>query len=151
MNIIKHTIEIKTKPETLYNYITKPWDWHEWHPSSLCAESNVNVLDKGDHFEEDIQIQLFDLLPIKIKRHLKYTVLAATPHKHWEVKATGRNTEINIRYDFEPCEHGVEFTRTLSFQIFGPLALATNFLTRRNKVMSLRALEQLTEKMESMA
>ena len=50
---------------------------------------------------------------------------------------------------FEPVEEGVRFTRTLSYEIRGVLALLSPFLDRQNRRISGRALENLTRRMES--
>ena len=28
-------IEIHCTAEKLFNYVTQPWRWHEWHPASV--------------------------------------------------------------------------------------------------------------------
>ena len=53
------TIDIAVTPETLYRFVTQPWRWHEWHPSSVGAEAAVDELAVGDTFDEVIELRPF--------------------------------------------------------------------------------------------
>ncbi len=151
MTTIEHSIPIRCTPRALYDYVTQPWRWHEWHPSSKSATATTDVLQVGDTYTEIIELRPFALLPLRIRRQLSYEVLVATPFSEWAVRATSRGSVMNLRYRFEPDAEGVSFTRTLSYEINGPLAVLAPFLARQNKRVSLIALANLTRKMEARA
>jgi hypothetical protein len=149
MTHIEHSLIIRCTPAALYDYVTQPWRWHEWHPTSKSATASSNALQPGDTYTEIIELQPLGSLPFRIRRELRYAVLTATPHREWAVRATSRGSVLHIRYRFEPVEEGVRFTRTLSYEIRGVLALLSPFLDRQNRRISGRALENLTRRMES--
>ena len=149
MTLIEHSIPIRCTPEALYDYVTQPWRWHEWHPSSKSATATTDVLQVGDTYTEVIELRPFAFLPLRIRRQLDYEVLVATPPREWAVRATSRGSVMNLRYRFEPNAEGVSFTRTLSYEITGPLAVLGPFLARQNRRVSLVALANLTRAMEA--
>jgi hypothetical protein len=149
MTTIEHRIPIRCTPRALYDYVTQPWRWHEWHPSSKCAAATTDVLEVGDTYTEVIELRPFAFLPLQIRRQLSYEVLVATPALEWAVRATSRGSVMNLRYRFEPNAEGVSFTRTLSYEIKGPLAVLGPLLARQNRRMSVIALANLTRVMEA--
>lgn len=40
-------IEINCQAEKLFNYVTEPWRWHEWHPDSKGARADKQALSAG--------------------------------------------------------------------------------------------------------
>jgi hypothetical protein len=151
MTTIEHSIPIRCTPRALYDYVTQPWRWHEWHPSSKSASATTDVLQVGDGYTELIELRPFALLPLRIRRRLEYTVVVATPHREWAVRATSRGSVMNLRYRFEPTAEGVSFTRTLSYEIDGPLAVLGPVLARQNRRVSVVALANLTRIVEARA
>ena len=149
MTLIEHSIPIRCTPRALYDYVTQPWRWHEWHPSSKSATAATDVLQAGDTYTEIIELQPFALLPLRVRRQLSYEVLVATPPREWAVRGTSRGSVMNLRYRFEPTAEGVNFTRTLSYEINGPLAVLGPFLARQNRHVSVVALASLTRIMEA--
>ncbi len=149
MTRIENSLIIRCDPAALYDYVTRPWRWHEWHPTSKSATQSPGALQPGDTYSEVIELQPFGRLPLRIRRELQYAVLTATPHREWAVRATSRGSVLHIRYRFEPVEQGVRFTRTLSYEIRGVLALLSPLLDRQNRRISVRALENLARRMES--
>lgn len=151
MTLIEHSIPIRCTPRALYDYVTQPWRWHEWHPSSKSATATTDVLQVGDTYTEVIELRPFAILPLRIRRRLGYEVLVATPPREWAVRATSRGSVMSLRYRFEPIAEGVRFTRTLSYQINGPLVVLGPFLERQNRRVSVAALANLTRTMEARA
>ena len=151
MTTIEHSIPIRCPPRALYDYVTQPWRWHEWHPSSKSATAATDVLQAGDTYTEIIELQPFAFLPLRVRRQLSCEVLVATPPHEWAVRGTSRGSVMNLRYRFQPIAEGVKFTRTLSYEIKGPLAVLGPFLTRQNRRASLVALANLTRSMEAQA
>ena len=101
-DIIKNTIEVGCPPETMYEYVTQPWLWHEWHPNSRSATAASERLSEGDSFDEVIELQPLSPLPITLTKYPHYSVIAATPGKHWRVEGTMKGGWLQIDYQFEP-------------------------------------------------
>jgi uncharacterized protein YndB with AHSA1/START domain len=146
---LTNTIEIGCPAEALYRYVTQPWRWHEWHPNSLAAQANADVLAAGDRFEEEIELQPFSPLPYRMRRRTNYTVLVAEPFRRWQARGEARDGWLEIRYAFEDADGATRFTRTLVFETRGLSALLMPFLRGRMSGMSERALRNLKDRMES--
>ena len=43
----QHSLDIACPVDAFYAYVTQPWRWHEWHPSSRSARAAVDVLRAG--------------------------------------------------------------------------------------------------------
>ncbi|WP_348675505.1 SRPBCC family protein [uncultured Abyssibacter sp.] len=146
---LTNSIEIACPPQTLYDYVTQPWRWHEWHPSSKSAKADSDVLQAGDGFDEVVELEPFSPLPIRLKRATRYKVLEAVPPSRWVVKGEMKDGWLQIEYDFEPTTHGVRFTRTLSYDAGGLSWLLMGFLKPRMRTLSVVALNNLRTRLES--
>lgn len=141
---LTNTCMIECNLQTLFDYVTQPWNWHEWHPNSLSAIKNTDRLKAGDQFEEDILLRPLDPLPLKIKRHSVYDVLESTPYKKWVVEGTMPNGIIRIIYEFEMIgEQKTYFKRTLIFNTKGSYLLLHPVLYRYLKKTSKIAVNNL--------
>lgn len=147
--IIQNSIDIACPPARLYAYVTQPWLWHEWHPSSQSAQASVPVLKPGDTFDETIVLQPLAPLPLKMRRATRYTVLDAQPATLWRVEGKMKDGWLQIRYEFAPSATGTRFTRTLTYSATGPSALLLPLLRGQMKAISLLALANLKAKLES--
>lgn len=145
---LTNTIEIHCTPEALYRYVTQPWRWHEWHPNSKSASASVETLEAGDTFDEEIELQPLSPLPFRMRRQTRYEVHVAEPFKSWEVKGETKDGWLSIRYEFQPCDGGTLFTRTLTYEIRGLSRLLMPLLKNRMAGQSLIALSNLKKKME---
>lgn len=146
---LQHAASIACPPETLYAYVTQPWRWHEWHPSSRSAQATVQALAVGDGFDEVIELQPFAPLPLTLRRDVRYRVLEAEPPRRWVVEGRMRSGWLRISYAFAPESGGTRFERTLEYRAEGALRLLLPLLRRRNAAMSVLALENLKRRMES--
>ena len=41
--VIENTIDIARSPQQVFDYVTQPWRWHEWHPSSRSARAQPSA------------------------------------------------------------------------------------------------------------
>ncbi len=144
-----NTIDICCTPETVYGYVTQPWRWHEWHPSSVWASSDSDALKVGDSFEEEIALQPLSPLPFRMRRQTRYTVRVAEPFRTWEVRGETTDGWLIIRYDLEPGASGTAFSRTLTYQTSGPSRLLMPVLKKRMINISSLALARLKSTLES--
>ncbi len=145
---LKNVLDIACSPETIYAYVTQPWRWREWHPNSLSATAEVEHLEVGDGFDEEIEVQPLSPLPINLRRQTRYKVEIADEAKQWQVRGQMSDGWLRIRYDLVPTKEGTRFTRTLSYQTQGISRLLMPLLARRMKQMSALALENLKCKLE---
>ncbi|WP_281645635.1 SRPBCC family protein [Parendozoicomonas sp. Alg238-R29] len=148
MAIIKHIVEIACTPQELFEYLTQPWLWHEWHPNSVSATNQGTPLRVGDEYSEIYKIRLFKSLPIMLTKHLHYEVLEVEPFSSWKVRAHTVGAVINFHYQFEPCEKGVRYTRNLDYQVRGLFRVGAPLLEKRNREMSDVAVENIVRIME---
>ena len=150
---IANKIEIAISAEDLFNYVTQPWLWHEWHPSSQSANAAQSFLAAGDEFDEVIVVQPLGPLPPSLTRNTHYTVTEAIPSHSWKVEGKMKDGWLKIRYDFkEPAEKPgtTLFQRTLSFGVTGPTRLLLPFLNLKMKRISRRAMNDLKNRLESL-
>lgn len=148
MYIIENKMEIQCSAKALFNYVTQPWLWHEWHPNSISATESSNGLKVGDTFQEMIRLKPLDPLPVIFNRETSYTVLVSQPDTQWIVEGKTNNGALRIQYDFEKIsENRVLFKRTLSFKVEGHLRVMSYFLVKNMKKTSVIALDNLKKKL----
>jgi|CXWL01.1.fsa_nt_gi hypothetical protein len=127
-------------PHALYDYVTRPARWHEWHPASLGAEEHaLESLSAGARFEEDIVSSGF-------RRRLRWQVVDSRPGARWEAHATmGDGSGVRLLYEFVADGSGTRFTRTLDYEVKPVLLRLLNdlLLWRRVRAESRRAMANL--------
>lgn len=148
---LHNDILIERPPQAVFDYVTQPWRWHEWHPSSLWGNDPGHALAVGEHFDERIMVQPLAPLPPRIRRAVRYQVLASEPPLLWETRGEMANGWLQIRYQLKIASNGTRFHRQLNFDVSGPLRLLRPLLTRRQQAVSAIALTQLKGVLESSA
>ena len=149
-SILSNKIVIDCTVSDIFDYVTQPWLWHEWHPNSISAVRKKHPLKAGDQFEEDIELSPLEPLPIKIKKHSIYDVLESKPNEKWIVEGAMSNGKIRIKYEFYALsETSTEFKRTLMFNTKGAYNLLHPILYRYLKRTSSLAIHRLKETCES--
>jgi uncharacterized protein YndB with AHSA1/START domain len=140
MTIIRLERQIAASPAAVYDLVTRPARWHEWHPSSIRADDRAKAsLAAGAQFEEDIRSSGFI-------RHLRWTVLEAEPPRRWCAEAVmGDGSTVRLLYELSDREGGTRFVRTLDYRLAPPLLRLLNdlLLWRRVRRESNRALDNL--------
>lgn len=146
-----NTIEIARPPRAVYDYVTQPWRWHEWHPSSRAAQATTDVLQPGDEFDEQITLRPLAPWPPTLHRQTRYRVLEAQPGRSWEVEGRMRDGWLRLRYEFDDTGAGTRFTRTLRYGAQGASRLLLPLLRRRQADLSRIALANLKRRLEGAA
>ena len=146
---IHNEIEIAVPAERLFNYVTRPWLWHEWHPSSKSAKAQKETLEAGDEFTEIIEVQPLAPLPPRMKRTTRYVVIESDPFHAWACEGEMKDGWIRIRYDFEEKGRVTFFARTLDFSVNGPNRILLPALRSSMEKISLVALRNLKQKLEA--
>lgn len=145
---LHNEIEIRTTARDLYNYVTQPWLWHEWHPSSKSAKAGQSFLANGDEFEEIVEVQPLAPLPFRMLRHAAYTVTESVPFHTWEATGKTKDGWIRIRYDFEQRDGSTIFTRALDFDVKGPYRILLPLIRSQMEKISMIALNNLKHKIQ---
>lgn len=144
-----HQIEIRCSAEQLFNYVTQPWRWHEWHPDSKGARSDKQVLAVGDTFDESIEVKPLQPLPFTVRRSPHYVVRESVPFSSWFVEGTFSDGRLSFRYEIEPQPAGVLFKRTLQFDVRGIMRLLVPIVRMKQERKSMVALNALKRKLEA--
>ena len=118
---------IHTPIEAVYDYVTQPDRWHEWHPTSLSADTgNTGSLPIGTRFTEIID--LLGIRPSEFKT--VFTSLAVDGSIHYYLRAH---------------QGGTLFKRVLTYET--ELQLAS--LHERMVALSAIALDRLKQRLEN--
>jgi hypothetical protein len=143
---IHNEIEIRVTAKELFNYVTQPWSWHEWHPSSLSARSIHSFLATGDEFTEQVEVP--SLGPLQMKRSIDYTVTESVPFHTWEVEGKMKDGWIRIRYDFEEKGDVTFFARSMDMNATGFSRILLTLLKPKMEKLSMVALNNLKTRMQ---
>lgn len=149
MTILKNTIIINCPVADLFDYVTQPWLWHEWHPNSISATRPAEFLKVGDQFDEYIELKPMQPLAFTLKRLTHYQVIQVEPLQRWVVKGFANNGELSIEYEFIALERGTQFSRSLSFNLSGIYRLMMPLMSAYLKKTSVIALNHLKQKLEN--
>ncbi|MBD8666582.1 SRPBCC family protein [Pseudomonas lurida] len=130
---------IQAPIEAVYDYVTQPDRWHEWHPTSLSADTGTSgSLPAGARFTEFI-----DLLGVRVP--MSYRVQIARRPGEFKTVFTSLAVDGSIHYFLLPHQGGTLFKRVLTYET--ELQLAT--LHERMIELSAVALGQLKHRLEN--
>ena len=141
MTRIYTTALIKRPLEQVYEFVTTPGNWPQWHPSSLGVEGDTDhSLDVGESCTEAFHVA-------GRKGHVVWTVTErAAPHR-WVIRGVivGRNDGGVITYTLTPEKDGTRFEREFVYPSPNLLFRLLNWLIIRRRVTaeSEEALRQL--------
>ncbi len=142
-------IHIHRPQQEIFEYVTQPWRWHEWHPASESAKADHTDLSVGDNFDEVVSMRPFALLPIRMRRHLRWTVMAEQAPHMWEVHGTSPTIDVKVRYELHAV-NGTQFRRTFHFTVKNWMRhIAKSFVLPRMEKQSGIAMENLKAALES--
>jgi len=129
---------IQVPIEDVYDYVTQPDRWREWHPTSLGADTGTSgSLPAGHRFTETI-----DLLGVRVP--MSYRVQIAVPPREFKTVFTSLAVDGCIHYLLKAQGGGTLFTRVLTYET--ELQLTT--LHERMVQLSNQALDQLKHRLE---
>lgn len=140
MTVITLTAEIAVSPQQVYDYVTRPVRWKEWHPASQgVSDVDDESLVAGRRFEEDV-------LSAGRQRHLTWLVEESRPGERWRASAyMADGSTVRLTYDMVASGNGTRFTRTLEYTLRPVLLRWLNdlFLWKRVRAESEKALANL--------
>ena len=124
--------------DKVYEYVSQPDRWHEWHPASLSASTGeVKILKEGDTFSEKIRIY-------GQETEMNYKVVIASPPNEFKTAFTSPLIDGTIHYQLETRGTGTYFKRTLEYSLDKYMAT----MQAGMKKMSVVALDNLKGKLE---
>ena len=145
---MSHSIFIAKPPQAVFDYVTQPWLWHQWHPNSKSAQSQVERLQLHDEFDEIIELKPLSWLPIKLTRQTHYKVEESVPGERWQVRGKGQDGWLELRYRIRPDDKGSYFVRDLTFEMQGLSRLLMHALHKQMQKTSVLALNNLKCQLE---
>ncbi|WP_460135910.1 SRPBCC family protein [Pseudomonas sp. S1_E04] len=130
---------IQAPIDAVYDYVTQPDRWHEWHPTSLGAETGTTgSLPAGSRFTEFI-----DLLGIRVP--MSYRVQVAQRPGEFKTVFTSLAVDGSIHYFLQPFRGGTLFKRVLTYET----ELQLVALHERMTELSAVALDRLKHRLEN--
>lgn len=143
MTTLQQSIEIPASPLALYDYVTRPVRWKEWHHSSLGVSDVADEsLVAGRRFEEDV------VVAGGRQRHLTWLVEESRIGQRWRASAyMPDGSTVRLCYEFLASGEGTRFTRHLEY-VVGPTLLRWLdglYLHRKVAAESSAALQRLQD------
>jgi hypothetical protein len=130
---------IRAPLETVYDYVTQPDRWHEWHPSSLSADTGTRgSLPVGTRFTE-----IIDLLGIRVP--MSYRVQVARRPNEFKTVFTSLAVDGCLHYVLHAQPGGTLFKRVLTYETELQLAALHERMIERSGV----ALDRLKQHLET--
>lgn len=144
MTRLTQTLVLPLPPADVYDYVTRPARWKEWHPASQGVSGiEDEAVVAGRRFEEDIRAA-------GRQRTLHWMVEESRPGRRWRASAyMADGSTVRLSYEFAPEGAGTRFTRTLEYVLAPRLLRWLNdlFLWRRVQQESERALANLAQRL----
>ena len=147
--LIETEVVIGRPPEAVFDYVSQPWRWHEWHPGSRSAQRLEGSLTAGRRFREVAAVRPVAFLPLALRSELSYVVVEHARPRAWEVRGTSPRIDLSIRYELAE-DGGTRVRRVFRYDVKGVAALIEPVLLRaRMRAQSRVALLRLKRRLES--
>jgi hypothetical protein len=148
-HVHENEILIDRPIEVVHGYVSQPWRWHEWHPASESAAPGHHPLQAGTQFDEVASMQPLAMLPIRMRSHLHWTVLASAPPYLLEMRASSKRIDVHVCYEMDQ-QSMTRFRRVFRFRVKGWLRFVEHyFLPARMRAQSVLALDNLKRVLEA--
>ena len=146
MTRIYNSIQISHPIERVFDFVTTPSKWPQWHPASVSVSGNANhSLLPGETVTEKIHVAGHSGEARWLVRE------RSVPHR-WVIDGTGKNGgAAMITYTLTPYSGGTTFERELVYAMPNPLFAVLDWLIlhRRMRADSGEALRRLKRLLES--
>jgi len=137
---------IQCPPRVIFDYVTAPEHWPEWHPSSLGVTGATNhPLNIGEQCTEHFRVA-------GREGYVVWTVVDCEVPRLWvitgEIAGGGSGT---ITYTLTPADGGTRFEREFVYPLPNPLLALLDALVLRRRITteSDQALRALKTRLES--
>jgi hypothetical protein len=146
MSYIYSVILIRQPVQQIFDYVTTPGNWPQWHPSSLRVKGATDhPLGVGEQVTEDC-------LVAGRRGQVVWTVRDCLPRQRWiiEGQIIGSLHRGTIVYRFSPSADGTLFEREFTYTLAGPCMRLLGWLGLHRRVQAesdqaLRCLKNVLE------
>ncbi len=146
MTLIYTAIQIRKPIEQIFDYVTTPGNWPQWHPSSLAVSGATDhSLEIGEQVTEEFRVA-------GRRGRVVWTVREREVPRRWAIEGQvvggGGGT---VAYTLTPNGDGTTFEREFIYATRGPLLALLDRLVLRRRVEaeSAEALRRLKQVLES--
>ncbi|HXV82968.1 MAG TPA: SRPBCC family protein [Candidatus Binatia bacterium] len=143
---IYNNIQINRPIEQVFDFVTTPRNWPQWHPASVSVSGNADhSLRPGEEVTETICV-------LGYRGGAKWLVRERSAPHRWVIDGSGENRGVaTITYTLTRRSEGTVFDRELVYTMPNPLfpLFDSLILRRRMKTDSAEALRCLKRLLES--
>jgi uncharacterized protein YndB with AHSA1/START domain len=143
---IYNSIQIRQPIERVFDFITTPANWPQWHPASLSVSRNADhSLLKGEAVTEDISLA-------GRRGQVTWSVRERSAPRRWLIDGKGKDAgRATITYTLTPHPDGTNFERELVYTMPNALLTVLDWLIIRSRMKadSAEALQGLKRMLES--
>ena len=145
---IVNSAEIARPPAVVFDYVTTPAYWPQWHPSSLAVSGAADhSLRPGESVLEDFEVA-------GRRGQVRWRVVEREPERLWRIAGTIGEREAGVvSYALTPTAGGTHFERTFEYRSPNLLFAILNALSLRARVEaeSAQAVARLKARLEQAA
>ena len=134
MTVIVTRAHIPRPPSEVFQYVTTPGYWPEWHPSSLKVEG------PGADHSAQVGEEVVEEFHVAGRRgQVTWRVVERVEPRRWKIEGTitGRSSGGTVSYTLGPTrDGGTDFVRTFAYPTPGLLFTFADWLFVRGRVRS---------------
>ena len=145
MTRIRSRIQLHTPIEVVFDYVTTPGNWPEWHPSSLGVSGTTDhSLEPGEQVTEEYRVA-------GRRGRVTWIVREREAPRRWVIEGlTGGGDGGKIAYTLASREGGTAFEREFVYSGSNPLLALLDKLVLRRRIsaesaVALRRLKNVLE------
>jgi uncharacterized protein YndB with AHSA1/START domain len=146
MSRIYNSIHINRPIERVFDFITTPANWPQWHPASVSVSGNTgHSLLPGEKITEDISVA-------GRRGQVTWLVRGCSAPRRWVIDGNGKDGgRATITYTLSPHPDGTNFERELVYTMPNALLAVLDWLIIRSRMKadSAEALRRLKRLLES--
>jgi hypothetical protein len=145
MTLIVTQVFIRKALDQVFDYVTTPVFWPQWHPSSAGVDGiDARPATLGDRLDEQVHAA-------GRRETFRWTVTRCSPPSCWAIDGEFASGKATIAYRLEATADGTLFTRELTYRVrgFWLRLLDGLLLARRIRRESRHALQSLKARLES--
>lgn len=146
MTRIYNSIQINRPIERVFDFITTPANWPQWHPASVSVGGNAeHSLLPGEKITEEISVAGH-------RGQVAWLVRERSAPRRWVIDGNGKDGgRATITYTLSPHPDGTNFERELVYTMPNALLAVLDWLIIRSRMKadSAEALRRLKRLLES--
>ncbi|HYW54264.1 MAG TPA: SRPBCC family protein [Dongiaceae bacterium] len=128
MTRIVSSATIHRAPEDVFDYVTTPAKWKEWHPSTMRVDGGTHPLEAGETCTEEFVVAgrrgVCDWIVTRRERPAL-----------WEIESRrSSGGSATITYELVPSAGGTRFTRTLQYRMPNAVLSLLDALVFRRRI-----------------